>query len=141
MRKAETKKLDVDLTIPLNIEDIIVDSDCFGKEYLPGDGACSVCAVHEVCASIKAQTVKKLGNKIKKPGKEFIDEWNFKNVPETKLLELISNNPKEYVLEDIFQVIEKKSNCSDYNTVKIYMNNFLLENGIIYDESGKLYKS
>ena len=139
MRKSETNRLKLDLTKPINKDDIEVTSDCFGKEYLPSASECSVCAVHEVCGIISTEAVKKLNKKVKKKTENFVDEWNFDFVPTDKILDLIVTNPYEYTTEAIHEVIVSKSKCEDAATTIAWLKNFIVENGL-GTKDGKIYK-
>lgn len=137
-KKSQTKEFKVDLTKPFNKEDLIVDSDCYGKEYDPAANECAVCSVHEMCGIIRTEAVKKMGKQIKRPTENYVDEWNFDLVPTVKLLTLFKANPKQYTTEQILEVIREKSKCEDEKTCVQWLINFFKANNVGTD-NGKIF--
>lgn len=138
MRKPLSDKLNMDLTKPLNKEDINIKHDCFGKEYLPADANCAICAVHEVCGILHTDRVKRMAKTVTKKTEKFIDEWSFDKIPRDKILGLIKSNPLKYTTEDIHEVVKSKSKCEDQKTTILWLKNFILDNGL-GTADGKIY--
>jgi len=137
-KKAQTKKHEIDLTKPFNAEDLVVESDCYGKEYDPASSECNICSVHEVCGILKTKLVKDLGKKIKKPTEHYVDEWDFTQVPTENMLKLFKENPYQYTTATILDVVAKKSKCEDEKTCVQWLVNFFKDNNV-GTKSGKIY--
>lgn len=132
-RVARNEKTPVDLSKPLNLDNFkINDSDCFGREWKPLNSNCAACADFELCGTIYNHITlreKEKGVK-KKIGKNFLDEVNFKRIPEDKLLKEIKENSGTITVQKVMKFVKHYSKCEDEVTLVTWLKNFKIDNNL-----------
>lgn len=118
-RKEKTHEFD--LTVPLD-KDIILSvenmaTDCFGRHWDMGSKECPQCADRDICGIIFKDSVDAKAKEIEKNiGSKFLDEADFDNMTEVKLLDFITSG--ETTAKDLIQEGMRLSNCDDVIAVK-----------------------
>ena len=138
-RRPRKEKLDIDLSVPIDIKNLVLDSkDCFGNMWKPGCSECNICADNDICAILYKDTIGQKVAVITEENGPFADEHDFDNVSWDKFAKLIKDG-NEYEFDDIIEIVKKASNCENHETCYHQVvnwataNSFGIEGGIIFD--------
>ena len=126
---------------PLKLADLVVSSDdCFGKMWQLTNPSCLKCSSYDLCMVVfMEQTTKGKSNKLKnKVGGNFLDELNWDLVPWSDIKRLIQENPKKITLNEVRNLVRKKSKANDEYTVICRVQDWLIQESIKI-ESGCLF--
>ena len=141
--KTESRFSDVDLTIPLNSEDImakIEQSDCFGKVWDLRTVECSKCAERDVCGIIFNETVKgKVKEVQQEQGAIFIDLSDFDRVNKNTVFDWVVSG--ETKVQDLLTYVMSLACTSDQEAGIQFLKKFITNTEGINTKSGIVWIS
>lgn len=130
MRKPQNKNNSIDFSKPLNLEDVIISSDCFGNLWEPTTNECSMCSDFNVCAFVFKQNKNEPLKKTAKLTKEIASEYSFDVVRNSQLITKIKNNSGKFKRSQLFEAVETMANCKDAILINDFIDGLLLEHGL-----------
>jgi len=135
--KAAVDVINPDLSRPIDAKNIQLsaDSDCFGVEWEPGNAVCGMCHANPICAIVFNQQTKKMVKAVEEEVGPFLDEIDFDAVPWDKFYMTIATNPITY--DQLVEAVAAKSKCSDLQTVRYQIDNWMRTKNVSYGEDDK----
>jgi uncharacterized Fe-S cluster-containing radical SAM superfamily enzyme len=126
MRQSIKTKTKVDLLVPVVPGNLhpVEPSDCFGNEYLPTCGDCSVCADMELCSIIFADNVKRKKLTFEIEHGPMLDTADFANVDMSRIERLATKYEDEgepMTYEEMQQIIQGEANIKDVESIIQYI--------------------
>lgn len=141
--KTESRFSDLDLTIPLNSEEImakIEQSDCFGKVWDLRTLECSKCAERDVCGIIFNEVVKdKVAEVQEKQGAIFLDLSDFDRVNKNMVFDWVVSG--ETKVQDLLTYVMSLACTSDREAGVAYLKKFITTTDGINTKSGIVWIS
>ncbi len=138
MREPRKAKKKIDLTVPVSLDD---SDDCFGKEWIPSNSSCAMCADVDICGIKHQEQV--LQKKVTEVDKTLpLDMTAFERVNFKKIAGVIKKHQsREPVLYDeLVEMVGDLAQTKDKDTIKAYFRRQFPKYDVVIDNS-KLYIS
>jgi hypothetical protein len=126
MKKLHEKATKVNLLVPVLPKDIVPEevTDCWGTEYLPTCGECSICADFELCGIVFADNVKGKKLTFEIEHGPLLDTADFSNVDMSRIERLATKYEDEgepMTYEEMQQIIQGEANIKDSESIIQYI--------------------
>lgn len=157
MRKPKEKQ-NVDLTRPVDLDQLKSDDPCFGKLWDPRDSSCAICHAIETCGILYQEAIKKKKKTFELEKGPLLDEERFSKVDFDKIAKAIERQMEkgiQFTLEDLKFTVATYAVSKDTTATMEYIKrmlpkyNMTIQNGIItmygkgtdnHQEPGRLTK-
>jgi uncharacterized Fe-S cluster-containing radical SAM superfamily enzyme len=120
MRKSIEKKTEVNLLIPIDPAAVVVDSDCFGKEWESRASECNICSDCELCQIVYTEQVKSKKLTFEVMNGPLLDQSDFQSVDMAKIERLAKKYQDEgdpMSFQELQDVIASQANTKDNEAV------------------------
>lgn len=126
MRTPKENKTDIDLLVPVNVDDFKLDEDdCFGRMWEPTNKDCSICADIEVCGIIyQDRVIKPKKKQYEEEGATPLDLAKFEQVDWINIVKVVEKYEKDgdpMVLSELIDYVKGIANVSDDSIIELYI--------------------
>lgn len=134
------EQMELDLTKPINKDEMKKDDPCFGKLWEPTDSNCALCHAIDICGVLYQETIKKKKTKFEKEKGPTLDMAKFESVDFERIaknIEAFTKKGEKITIKDLEVTIAQAAKIKDKKTILEYIKrqlplyNLTIENNII----------